>query len=176
MCKTEHGTEDRIQIDTKTEADLQKGKLVSPSSLPCKNKTKKRASLVAQWLRTRLPMQGTRVRSLVREDPICRGAAKPVCHNYRAHVPQLLKPAHLEPVLRNKRSRRNEKLAHHYEEQPLLAATRESPREFKTCDARASLVAQWIRICLPMQGTRVRALVLEDPTCRRATKPMHHNY
>ena len=26
-------------------------------------------SLVAQWLRIRLPMQGTRVRSLVREDP-----------------------------------------------------------------------------------------------------------
>ena len=27
-----------------------------------------------------------------------------------------------------------------------------------------------------MQGTRVRALAREDPTCRRATKPMHHNY
>ena len=39
-----------------------------------------------------------------------------------------------------------------------------------------SLVAQWLRICLPMPGTRVRALVREDPTCRRATKPMHHNY
>ena len=30
---------------------------------------------------------------------------------------------------------------------------------------RASLVAQWLRVCLPMQGTRVRALVWEDPTC-----------
>ena len=40
----------------------------------------------------------------------------------------------------------------------------------------ASLVAQWLRICLPMQGTRVQALVWEDPTCRRATKPVHHNY
>ena len=39
-----------------------------------------------------------------------------------------------------------------------------------------SLVVQWLRICLPMQGTRVRALVQEDPTCRGATKPMHHNY
>ena len=39
-------------------------------------------SLVAQRLRIRLPMQGTRVRSLVREDPTCRGATKPVCHNY----------------------------------------------------------------------------------------------
>ena len=27
-----------------------------------------------------------------------------------------------------------------------------------------------------MQGTRVWALVQEDPTCRRATKPMRHNY
>ena len=27
-----------------------------------------------------------------------------------------------------------------------------------------------------MQGTRVQALVREDPTCRGATKPVHHNY
>ena len=40
----------------------------------------------------------------------------------------------------------------------------------------ASLVAQWLRIHLPMQGTRVQALVQEDPMCREATKPMHHNY
>ena len=42
--------------------------------------------------------------------------------------------------------------------------------------ARASLVAQWLRICLPMQGTRVRALVWEDPICRGATRPVSHNY
>ena len=41
---------------------------------------------------------------------------------------------------------------------------------------RASLVAQWLRICLPMQGTRAQALVWEDPTCRGATGPMSHNY
>ena len=41
---------------------------------------------------------------------------------------------------------------------------------------RASLVAQWLRICLPMQGTRVRALVWEDPTCRGATGPVSHKY
>ena len=40
----------------------------------------------------------------------------------------------------------------------------------------ASLVAQWLRIHLPMQGTRVWALVQEDPTCFEATKPVHHNY
>ena len=39
-----------------------------------------------------------------------------------------------------------------------------------------SLVAQWFRIHLPMQGTRVRALAWEDPTGRGATKPMRHNY
>ena len=39
-------------------------------------------SLVAQWLRIHLPMQETGVRALVREDPICRGATKPVRHNY----------------------------------------------------------------------------------------------
>ena len=41
---------------------------------------------------------------------------------------------------------------------------------------RASLVAQWLRICLPIQGTQVQALVWEDPTCHGATKPVCHNY
>ena len=40
----------------------------------------------------------------------------------------------------------------------------------------ASLVAQWLRICLLMQGTRVRALAWEDPTCRGAARPVSHNY
>ena len=41
---------------------------------------------------------------------------------------------------------------------------------------RAFLVAQWLKICLLMQGTRVRALVWEDPTCCGATRPVSHNY
>ena len=45
-------------------------------------KNQKRTSLVAQWLRIRLPMQGTRVGALVQEDPTCRGATTPVRHNY----------------------------------------------------------------------------------------------
>ena len=40
----------------------------------------------------------------------------------------------------------------------------------------SSLVAQWIRMCLPLQGTQVRSLVQEDSTCHGATKPMCHNY
>ena len=90
--------------------------------------TEEGISLVMQWLRMRLLMQVTQVRALVRENPTCRGANKPVCHNYWAcalesmtHnywgcVLQLLKPAHLEPVLYNKRSHRNEKPAHRNEE------------------------------------------------------------
>ena len=46
---------------------------------------------------------------------------------------------------------------------------------FKMVDVGASLVAQWLRICLPMQGTRVRALVWEDPTCRGAAGPVSHD-
>ena len=73
-------------------------------------------------------MQGTRVWALVPEDPTCGGATKPVrhnywacalqpvSHNYWAHEPQLVKPVSLEPVLRNKRSHRNEKPAHRNEE------------------------------------------------------------
>ena len=85
-------------------------------------------SLVAQWFRIRLPMQGTWVRALVREDPTCRGATKPVSHsywacalepashNYWACMPQLQEPVCLESVLCNKRSHRNEKPAHCNEE------------------------------------------------------------
>ena len=99
-----------------------------------------RTSLVAKWLRIRLPMQGTRVQALVREDPTCHGATKPVrhnwwactlelmSHNYGAHVPQLLKPTRLEPVLCNKRSHRNEKHTHCNEEWPPLTAAGGSPR------------------------------------------------
>ena len=59
-----------------------------------KNKSSK-DSLVVQWLRIRLPMQGTRVRSLDGEDPTCRGATKPCAPQLlslcaRALVPQLL--------------------------------------------------------------------------------------
>ena len=83
---------------------------------------------MAQWLRIRLPMQETRIRALVREDPTCHGATKPVSHNYWAcaleptshnywaRAPQLLKPARLERMLRNKISHCNEKPAHHNEE------------------------------------------------------------
>ena len=75
-------------------------------------------SLVVQWLRICLPMQGTWVQSLVLEDPTCRGATKPgrapqllsLCS--RARAPQLLRPTCQQPVLHNKRSHRNEKAEH----------------------------------------------------------------
>ena len=54
---------------------------VSFQRMKSQPRNKVRASLVAQWLRIRLPMQGTRVRALVWEDPTCRGAAGPVSHN-----------------------------------------------------------------------------------------------
>ena len=68
-----------------------------------------RISLQVQWLGIRLPMQGTRVRSLVWEDATCFGATEPMSHNYwslRA----------LEPLCCNKWSHRSEKLGHHHKE------------------------------------------------------------
>ena len=47
---------------------------------------------------------------------------------------------------------------------------------FRKLPEGAYLVVQWLRIRLPMQGTRVPALVREDPTCPGVTKPMRHNY
>ena len=37
-------------------------------------------------------------------------------------------------------------------------------------------VVQWLRIFLPMLGTWIQSLVWEDPTCHRATQPVHHSY
>ena len=41
---------------------------------------------------------------------------------------------------------------------------------------RTSLAIQWLRICLPIQGTWVPSLVQEDSTCLRAARPLRHNY
>ena len=41
---------------------------------------------------------------------------------------------------------------------------------------QASLVAQWIRICLPMQRAQIQSLVQEDSTCLGTTKLVSLNY
>ena len=74
-----------------------------------------KTSLVAQWSRIPLPMQGTQVQSLLQEDTSCQGAAKPVYHNYWAYAPELKYHNYwslcvLESVLCNKRSHSNENL------------------------------------------------------------------
>ena len=37
-------------------------------------------------------------------------------------------------------------------------------------------MVQWIRICLPMQGTRVPSLVQENPACVEQLSPVGHNH
>ena len=46
----------------------------------------------------------------------------------------------------------------------------------KNCQWGTSLVAKWLKIHLTMQGTQVQSLLQEDPTCRRATKPVYNKY
>ena len=60
-------------------------------------KRMERTFMMVQWIRIQLPMQRTWVWSLIQEDSTCHGATK-------AHVPQLLKPMHLQPELCNKKS------------------------------------------------------------------------
>ena len=57
-------------------------------------------SLVVQWLRIRLPVQGTRVQALVWKIPHAAEQLSPC-----ATTPE---PVHLEPVLCNKRSHRDQ--------------------------------------------------------------------
>ena len=98
-------------------------------------------SLVMHWIRRIcLPMQGTWVWSLVRENVTCHGATKPYatvteptsgnseptqCNRW-AHVHDYWSRMYLQPALHNKRSHHNEKPMHHNEEEPPLTATRES--------------------------------------------------
>ena len=46
----------------------------------------------------------------------------------------------------------------------------------QSCTFKTSLMVQWIRIHLPLQGTWVQSLVGEDSACHRRLKPMHHNH
>ena len=83
------------------------------------------ASLVAQWLRIRLPMQRTWVWALVQEDPTCRGATRPASHNYWACASGACAPQQERPWQWKAH-------APQWRVAP-LAATRESPRtETKT--------------------------------------------
>ena len=83
------------------------------------------ASLVAQWLRIRLPMQGHGFEPWSGRIPHAAEQLSPCTTT--------TEPAHLEPVLRNKRGRDSERPAHRDEEWPPLTATGESPRtETKT--------------------------------------------
>ena len=47
---------------------------------------------------------------------------------------------------------------------------------YQNVSGRASLVAHWQMIHLPLQETRIRSLTWEDPTCRGVTKPVRHKY
>ena len=90
---------------------------------------------MVQWIRIRLPMQGTWARSPVQEDSTYLGASKPmqhnwVCtleptdHNYWACVLQIRKPEFLKPVLQ--RSHLSEKPMHHKGKHLLFTAIREN--------------------------------------------------
>ena len=94
---------------------------------PC-NKKHPRGFHVVQSSRVRLSMQErpSWIANLGRSHMPQSNEA--LCHNCWAHMLQLLKPSHSEPVLRNKRNRRNEKVTHCNEEQPRSPGLEKSPR------------------------------------------------
>ena len=64
------------------------------------------------------------------------------------------------------------------------SATKSGPSYLKSviCEL-TSLVSLWVSVCLPMQGTWVRSLVWEDPTCHKqqslcaaAIEPTSYNH
>ena len=100
-------------------------------------------SLVAQWLRIHLPLQGSWAQILVQEDSTSRGAT--------AHAPQLLNPCaattealSLEPVLHHHKSRHNVKPTHCNEAWPPLATTREKPTCSNGDPTQLKIKEKWI--------------------------------
>ena len=76
-----------------------------------------RASLVSQWWRIRLPMQGTLL-TLLWEDLTCNGAAKPLRHYYWARALQQENHRDEKPRTPGKsRSLQQEKTPHSSEDQ-----------------------------------------------------------
>ena len=57
---------------------------------------------------------------------------------------------------------------------PMDLQTHTKPMDLFKDALWTSLMVQWLRIHLPMQGTRVQYLIWEDSTCQGATKAMHH--
>ena len=58
----------------------------------------------------------------------------------------------------------------------IISTDRTNLPKVKETVVQTSLVIQWLRICLPVQGTWIQSLAQEDSTCLGATKPMCHNY
>ncbi|KAJ8786228.1 hypothetical protein J1605_006448 [Eschrichtius robustus] len=172
------------------------------------------ASLVAQWLRIHLPMQGTQVQALVRKIPHAAEQLSPPGQRSTQHCLGTFGPSFLRehfallpsvtnstalappsPQLPNTCPTSSPAFtataivlgwapalhapaisaANPFTQNDLLCVFLSFPFRHKVL-FWASLVAQWLRIRLPMQGTRVQALVREDPTCGGATKPVHHSY
>ena len=77
----------------------------APTLDPTKNRL--RISPAVRWIGICLPLQRTRVRSLVWEDSPCLGAAEPGRHAYWARRQQELKPVGLVPELGGRRRLRN---------------------------------------------------------------------
>ncbi|KAJ8783825.1 hypothetical protein J1605_008868 [Eschrichtius robustus] len=127
-------------------------------------------------------MQGTRVRALVWEDLTCHGAAGPSRLIFKINLrgfPGCTVVGNLPANAGDTGSSPGPEGCHmprnNWARVPQLLSLRSRACE-PQLPSPTSLVAQWLRIRLPMQGTRVQALVWEDPTCRGATKPVHHNY
>ena len=68
-------------------------------------------SLVVQWLRIHLPVEGTWVQSLVREDSTCCGATKPICHSYWAWALEPMSSSYWTPMPYNLCSTTKETMA-----------------------------------------------------------------
>ena len=110
---------------------------LASSSPPLKNKNKKAG--LPWWLSSKkifLPMQDTRVQSLIQEDPtssapqllsLCSRAPELLTTELTCHDYGTLRA--LEPEFCNKRSHHNEKPYTTTREKPLLAATREKPMQ-----------------------------------------------
>ena len=105
-----------------------------------KKETRMRTSLVVQWLRIHLPVQGIRVPSLVWEASTCHRATEPMCCNHWSCAPQSPRSAAREATAMRSTTERAGPACHW-----------------------VSLVAQTVKSLPAVQETRVCSLAQEDP-------------
>ena len=111
--------------------------------------------------------------------PVHMASAKALAKTSQASPSPTQGPAGCSPGAVAGRGARSKTVRPRPHDPPVLSSFL-SPRTYRAAGIYKSpwdsLLVQWLRICLPMQGTRVPSQAREDSTHRGTAKPEHCRY